>query len=172
MNIRMYILLMLSIGFCSCGNNKAVKDPGTKPGAADMEELNRYMIQKDRERIISYIERKDLHMTESPTGLWYQIIEQGNGDFLMEEIPITMEYECSLLDGTVCYSSDESGPMRIVLGRTSIEPGLNEGLRLLKPGARAIFILPPFLARGLPGDGRKIPARSVIVYKVNILPAE
>jgi FKBP-type peptidyl-prolyl cis-trans isomerase FkpA len=50
-----------------------------------------------------------------------------------------------------------------------MEPGLNEGLRILKPGAEAIFILPPFLAYGLLGDGKMIPSRSVIVYNIKIL---
>jgi FKBP-type peptidyl-prolyl cis-trans isomerase len=50
-----------------------------------------------------------------------------------------------------------------------MEAGLNQGLRMLKPGAEAIFILPPFLAYGLPGDGKKIPSRAVIVYRITIL---
>ena len=63
------------------------------------------------------------------------------------------------------------GPKEIVLGRSQLEPGLNEGLRMLKTGAEATFILPPFLAYGLIGDGKKIPSRAVIIYNVNILRA-
>jgi len=33
-------------------------------------------------------------------------------------------------------------------------------------GDKATFIMPPHLAYGLPGDGNKIPARSVIAYEV------
>jgi len=47
---------------------------------------------------------------------------------------------------------------------------LNEGLRMLKQGAEATFILPPFMAFGLIGDGKKIPSRSILVYNVTILP--
>jgi FKBP-type peptidyl-prolyl cis-trans isomerase len=43
---------------------------------------------------------------------------------------------------------------------------------MLKPGAEAIFIMPPFLAYGLIGDGKMIPPRAVIVYNVNILQAK
>ena len=42
-----------------------------------MADLNSYLVQKDRERIQNYIERKNLNMTESPTGLWYQILNEG-----------------------------------------------------------------------------------------------
>lgn len=108
-------------------------------------------------------------MIESPTGLWYQIIKEGEGKILTDNSKISMKFECSLLDGTECYSSEKTGPKELILGRSEMEPGLNEGLRLMKPGSEAIFILPPFLAYGLPGDGKMIPPRSIIVYKVNIL---
>jgi FKBP-type peptidyl-prolyl cis-trans isomerase len=46
---------------------------------------------------------------------------------------------------------------------------MNEGLRLLRPGAEAIFILHPFLGYGLTGDRKMIPPRATLVYNVNIL---
>lgn len=163
------IYIVLIVLFVSCRSDNSDRTLVGKPGTKEMEDLNRYLVQKDRERVMNFIERKGLKMTESPTGLWYQIIRTGEGGFLKENMKITMEYECSLLDGTRCYSSEDSGPKEVILGRTGIEPGLYEGLLLLKPGAEAIFILPPFLAHGLRGDGNMIPPRSVIVYKVNIM---
>jgi FKBP-type peptidyl-prolyl cis-trans isomerase FkpA len=165
-----YIFLVLVLFSCRSDNSRA--PAAGKPDKADIEEVNRYLISKDRERIQSYIERKGLQMEESETGLWYQIIEEGSGEKLRDNDKIVMEYRCSLLDGTICYDSDQTGPLKITLGRTGIEPGLNEGLRMLRPGSKAIFILPPFLAHGLPGDGKKIPPRSVVVYNVYILPRE
>jgi FKBP-type peptidyl-prolyl cis-trans isomerase len=156
----------------SCRNNSEKPVVGNKPGMDEMAELNRYFVQKDRERIQNYAERKGLKMIESPSGLWYQIVKQGDGTGYSDNDKIVFEYECSLLDGTKCYSSQTLGPKVIVLGRSNMEPGLNEGLRMLKPGGEAIFILPPFLAFGLPGDGKMIPSRAVIVYNVNILRPE
>ena len=140
-----------------------------EPGKKEMADLNRYLVQKDRERIENYIERRDLKMTESQTGLWYQIRSEGNGNYLADNERILMEYNCSLLDGTICYSSEERGPEEVIIGRSEIAAGLNEGLKMLKPGGEAVFIIPPFLAYGLKGDGNKIPARSIIVYEVRII---
>jgi FKBP-type peptidyl-prolyl cis-trans isomerase FkpA len=165
------IVIFLSV-IISCRNSPESRISHPGPGKNEMADLNRYLVQKDRERIQNYIERKNLKMAESPTGLWYQILKQGTGDPLTDNNKFIMDYECSLLDGTRCYSSTTLGPKELVLGRSSMEPGLNEGLRMLKPGSEAIFILPPFLAYGLPGDGRKIPSRSIIVYNVHILQAE
>ena len=50
-----------------------------------------------------------------------------------------------------------------------VESGLEEGILLMKTGGKAKFILPPHLAYGLPGDGKKIPARAILVYDVELL---
>ncbi len=162
-------MILLISGLISCNTAHERQDGSKAPGKNEMAELNRYMIQKDRERIQNYIERKELHMNESGSGLWYQIISEGSGDYFSDNDRIVMEYECSLLDGTGCYSSTESGPKEIILGRSELESGLNQGLRMLKPGGEALFILPPFLAYGLVGDGKKIPPRSVVVYNISIV---
>jgi len=169
LSIRNIVTICLLLLLLSCKNNSGGKNSDLKPGRDEMAELNRYFIQKDKERIQNYIERKKLDMTESPTGLWYQILKPGEGDTFSNRDKVILDYECSLLDGTKCYSSESLGPKELILGRSRMEAGMNEGLRMLKPGAEAIFILPPFLAFGLPGDGKNIPARAVIVYNVNIL---
>jgi FKBP-type peptidyl-prolyl cis-trans isomerase len=163
------ILLLI---FMSCRNrtDSSVINPG--PGKNEMENLNIYFVKKDKERIQSYIERRSLQMKESPTGLWYQVNREGEGDFFKDNDRIVFNYECSLLDGTPCYSSADTGPKEVILGRSEMEAGLNEGFRLLKPGAEAIFILPPYLAYGFVGDHKKIPPRAVVVYNVNILPSK
>ena len=171
MRKRIIIIFILSLCLLSC-QSKNEKKSLKKPGIDEMTELNRYFVQKDKERIQNYIERKSLVMTESPTGLWYNIEKEGSGNFLTDNDKLLMEYECSLLDGTHCYSSKDLGPREIIIGRSQLEPGLNEGLRRLKRGGAAAFIIPPFLAYGLVGDGKKIPPRSTIIYNVSILETE
>jgi FKBP-type peptidyl-prolyl cis-trans isomerase len=133
-----------------------------------MADLNRYMVRKDRERIQNYIERKHLRMAETKTGLWYQILKDGEGETFREKDKIIMDYDFSLLDGTKCYSSKDLGPKELILGQSEVEAGLSEGLRLLKPGSEAIFIIPPFLGYGLIGDRKSIPPRAILVYNVNV----
>ena len=162
-------MLFLASGMVSCNSGQEKSGRLSRPGKKEMAELNKYMVQKDRERIENYIERKGLKMTESPTGLWYMIKTEGSGNYLTDNDSVVIDYECSLLDGAQCYSSRESGPKEVILGRSEMEAGLNEGLRMLKPGGEATFILPPFLAYGLRGDGKKIPSRAVIVYNITIL---
>lgn len=172
MGITHIAIVLFVITIVSCKEKPGISTNNSKPGKNEMADLNKYLIQKDRERIKNYIERKNLRMNESPTGLWYQVIKEGSGKTFIDNDKVVMDYECSLLDGTKCYSSKDLGPKAVVLGKSAIEPGLNEGLRLLSPGAEAIFIIPPFLAYGLIGDRKMIPSRAVIVYNVNILQAK
>src|SRR5450759_4350546 len=83
MSNRMWIKSLVSIillsALFSCRDKPLKSNSDPKPGKNEMADLNRYFVQKDRERIINYIERKNLKMTESPTGLWYQIIKEGAG---------------------------------------------------------------------------------------------
>jgi FKBP-type peptidyl-prolyl cis-trans isomerase FkpA len=168
MSSRLYLLLLLSVAILSCRNGSEKNTARYKPGKDDMADINRYIIQKDRERIQSYSERKGIDIKESPNGLWYDIEKEGSGTFFKDNDRIIFEYECSLLDGTPCYSSKELGSKEIILGRSELPAGLNEGLKYLKSGGVAIFILPPFLAYGLIGDGRKIPPRAIVVYNIHI----
>jgi FKBP-type peptidyl-prolyl cis-trans isomerase len=174
-DLRKISELLLCASFAiliSCNNNSPNASSEKKPGKNEMEAMNRYLLKKDRERIQNYIERKNLQMKESPSGLWYQINREGEGNLLSDNSRVVMDYDCSLLDGTECYTSEKNGPKEFVLGKTAIEPGLNEGLRMIRPGGDAIFILPPYLGWGLRGDGKMIPPRSVIVYKVKIRRSE
>lgn len=161
------IFLALMLLFLACQRTEPLQQ-SSKPGKSDMAELNRYMVRKDRERIESYIERKELPMKETGTGLWFYIKKEGEGRTLTDFDTVEIEYDCSLLDGTVCYSSAKDGLKSIILGRTELEPGLYQGLRMLKPGGEAVFILPPFLGFGLKGDGRNIPSRAILVYNISI----
>ena len=172
MGIKTIVIVFLIVSLVSCRDKPANPISNSKPGKNEMADLNKFLVQKDRERIRNYIERKSLKMNESPTGLWYEIIKEGTGQSFTNNDKVVLDYEFSLLDGTKCYSSKDLGPKEVILGRSELEPGLNEGLRLLKPGAEAIFIIPPFLAYGLIGDRKMIPPRAVIVYNVNILQAK
>jgi FKBP-type peptidyl-prolyl cis-trans isomerase len=172
MKIRILIIIFISLSLVECNDKRGSVQISRRPGKNEMADLNSYLVRKDRERIKNYVERKNLKMTESSTGLWYQLLKEGRGTTFTDNDKVVMEYEVSLLDGTKCYSSKDLGPKEVVIGKSTMEPGLNEGLRLLRPGSEAIFIIPPFLAYGLVGDRKMIPSRSVIVYNVIILQSD
>jgi FKBP-type peptidyl-prolyl cis-trans isomerase FkpA len=163
----LFSILVLIISAC---NNRGQNNVNVnRPTGKEIAELNTYIIEKDRERILSYAERKNLAMKETESGLWYLVRNAGSEVHLKDKDHVTIEYSCSLLDGALCYSSEKLGPKEIVLGRSELEAGLNEGLRMLGNGGEAVFILPPYLGYGLLGDNKAIPPRATLVYEIKII---
>ena len=133
--------------------------------------VNRFLVQKDIELIESYAERRGWNMEVSKTGLFYEIYERTEGIRMETGMKIRLDYSLSLLDGTVCYSSDTDGIKEFILGKSQEISGLEQGVGLMRKGEKARFIIPPHLAYGLLGDEKRIPARSIIVYEVDLLDA-
>ncbi|MDY0099967.1 MAG: FKBP-type peptidyl-prolyl cis-trans isomerase [Bacteroidales bacterium] len=169
LSIKPILIFLIFFVMVSCRNGNEPRPAPDPPDRKDLENINIYLVQKDREIIQSYIARKKIKMAESESGLWFLIVKKGEGEYIKENDTVVFDYKCSLLDGTLCYSSEADGQKEIILGRSGLEAGLEEGLRLLKPGGEAVFILPPFLGYGLLGDQKKIPARATLVYEINIV---
>ncbi len=131
--------------------------------------VNKKLVDRDVIEIKKYVDSLGVKVKITETGLWYMIKKRGEGPNIKKRQIITLKYSVSLLDGTVCYTSDEEGLKIFEVGHGGVESGLEEGVLMLNKGAKALFILPPYLAHGLLGDDNKIPARSSIVYDVEVL---
>jgi FKBP-type peptidyl-prolyl cis-trans isomerase len=134
-----------------------------------MVEVNKILVKKDAERIAAYVDRHNWDMTETQTGLWYMICFKGKGAEAQPAMIATINYSISLLDGSKCYSSDNTGPKQFKIGQGGVESGLEEGILLMHEGDKARFVMPPHLAYGLVGDNNKIPPRAIIIYEVELI---
>jgi FKBP-type peptidyl-prolyl cis-trans isomerase len=133
--------------------------------------VNRFLVKKDIELIRSYASRRGWEMEVSETGLFYEIYEHTEGKPAKKGMRVRIAYRVSLLDGTLCYSSDRDGEKIFVLGKSQEISGLEQGVEMMREGEKGRFIIPPHLAYGLLGDEKRIPARSIIVYEVELLEA-
>ena len=130
---------------------------------------NRYLLERDKELIQSYVKRRSWKIQTSESGLWYEIYLKTDNQKVKSGNIIKYNYTIELLDGTLCYSSDSTGTESIKTGQSGKESGLEEGILMMRIGEKAHFILPPHLAHGLIGNMDRIPNRSTIVYHVEIL---
>lgn len=132
-------------------------------------ETNMYIRERHREHIMAFINRAGWEMTETSTGMWYMVLERGDGPLVERNKLVSYAFETRLITGKICYSADTSDPKKTVTGKGGVEAGLEEGLLLLREGSRARFIIPPYLAHGNFGDGDKIPGSSILLTEVDIL---
>ena len=171
MNLRILSILLLASTLYSCdttpvqqqGNRKV--DPLTQP----LLETNKYLRERNREMIKAFVSRNAWDMRERPSGLWIDIQEKGSGKTIEIDDHISYIYRSSSLDGMSFYESTKDDPKKILAGKGNIEAGLEEALLYLKEGSIARIILPPYLAHGNFGDGKKIPGATILVVEIEIL---
>lgn len=166
---RLFIFIVIFFS-SSCNNDplKINKSEYNEP----LIRVNKYLIEKDDEIIRSYAKRHNWDINVNGSGLFYEISHTGTGDSIKSGMTVSLKYKLSLIDGTVCYNSDSTGLKTFTIGRGEVENGLDMGLQIMRIGDKAKLILPPHLAFGILGDGKKIPARAIIIYNLEIVEAK
>jgi FKBP-type peptidyl-prolyl cis-trans isomerase FkpA len=168
--VSIFFCLFIAQACGGCKNNKNNNTVDYKKIENDLVEQNKKLSHKESEIIDAYIENNNWKNTvRTGTGLRYIILEKGNGELARINKIAKVNYKVSLLDGTICYSSETSGSKEFKIGEDDVEAGLHEGITYLQVGDKAKFLLPSHLAHGFTGDQRKIPSNSPIVYEIELL---
>jgi FKBP-type peptidyl-prolyl cis-trans isomerase len=163
---------MLPVLLLSCRKQTASEKAPEMTAREEKEMLlrvNKFLVQKDIELIESYSKRHGWNTEVTETGLFYEVYETSMGEKVKQGDIVNLKYKVSLLDGTLCYSSEEDGNKIFKVGKSQEISGLEQGVTLMRAGEKARFIIPPHLAYGLLGDEHRIPARSIIIYDVELL---
>lgn len=165
---------MLIAGFISCNQastvveKKDILDQSTPEFKDALIKQNRQLIVEEMELIDAYAERRGWELDTTSTGLRYKILERTQGTEVRLMKDVSLSYTASLLDGSVCYSSDSSGLLIFTVGQSNQPSGLQEGVLKMKEGEKAVFIVPSYLAYGISGDGICVPGSSSMVYQVKL----
>ena len=166
------ILTFLVVSCKSNGEQTEIKDPYSKVKAEKQEEtiqINKDMLDVNRDIVEKYIARHNWEMTETESGLLYMIYAKTCDTEVKSGDIVEFSFKTSLLNGDVLYDSDATGNRKMTIDRNQEESGLNEGLKLMRKGEKAYFILQPHLAFGVAGDSYKIPPYSVLVYDIEVV---
>ncbi len=102
-----------------------------------------------------------------PSGLKYEIVQDGNGEFPAATDTVKVHYTGTLVDGTKFDSSYDSGaPADISLNQ--VIPGWTEGLQKVSKGGKIKLYIPAALAYG-DMDRPGIPGGSTLLFDVELL---
>ncbi|GAB4453075.1 MAG: hypothetical protein Fur0028_08590 [Bacteroidales bacterium] len=165
-----FLLIVLLVFACKHERPKPKSDEEVLAYKEPLVHVNKILVDRDSLRIVRFCERKRIQLTVGKQGLWYRIEHTGKGDSAKYGKVANIKYKVSLLEtGKICYCSDSAGIKSFVVGKDDVESGLDIGIRLMREGDKALFILPPNLAYGLLGDEKCIPARSIIIYEVELI---
>jgi FKBP-type peptidyl-prolyl cis-trans isomerase len=175
------ILLVLII-FAACKNNETNQDFQSRITVnvrENIEKVNKILIEKDKDRIESFLKRHNLQATFDDTGFWFTEIEKGNGMKIQNGSLVALKCTINLLDGTHCYTYAEDNPLMFFVGKSNelsetanmqnVVSGLHSALVFMENQSRYVLVFPPHLAHGIIGDGNNIPPRSILVYDIKVL---
>ena len=107
-------------------------------------------------------------VTETATGLQYEVLQLGTGDKPWATHTVTCHYHGTMIDGTVFDSSVMRGspssfPLNMVI------KGWTEGLQLMNEGSKYKFYIPSNLAYGERGAGGVIPPNADLIFEVELI---
>lgn len=122
----------------------------------------------DKNTIINYMMDEGIELQSTSSGLYYQMIEHGEGTTAEWGDWVKVNYKGYTLDGKVFDSSYKRGkPIEFYIG--NMIAGWNEGLQLMKPGGKVLFVVPSGLAYGPKGLGDVIPPNTTLAFEVELL---
>ncbi|WP_294481023.1 FKBP-type peptidyl-prolyl cis-trans isomerase [uncultured Bacteroides sp.] len=134
------------------------------------EELEAKMSAASIEQGKAFLEenKKRAGVVTLPSGLQYEVINEGTGKKPKATDQVRCHYEGTLIDGTLFDSSIQRGEPA-VFGVNQVIPGWVEALQLMSEGAKWKLYIPSDLAYGARGAGEMIPPHSTLVFEVELL---
>lgn len=107
-------------------------------------------------------------VTLLPSGLQYEVLQQGTGAMPGPTSRVTVHYEGKLTNGQVFDSSYKRG-QPATFGVNQVIAGWTEAMQLMNEGAKWRLTIPPDLGYGARGAGGSIPPNAVLVFDVELI---
>jgi len=149
----------------------------------EREQNRKIYVQERKEKESKELDRyiQDNHIDVKPTngGLYFIEIEKGAGAFPREGDSVVMHYTGSFLNGTIFGSSLKSNePLGFIVGDKGthgVIDGWYEGIKMMRKGGRATWIIPSSLAFDSTGMFNRqlgkytIPPYSALKFEIQLL---
>ena len=137
---------------------KSIRDKSKKEGETNLKIADEFLASN---------KQGNPDVKETPTGLQYRVIKEGEGDSPSQTDRVKVHYAGKLIDGTEFDSSYERGEPT-EFGLNQVIKGWTEGLQLMKVGSKYEFFIHPKIAYGS-RPRPTIPANSVLIFEVELL---
>ncbi len=172
--LRLFHLLWLCLFPSACQKPQArapiCADTAKADGAA--LRVSKAVYAAERQALRAYICRSGLAFKKTGFDLWYAVVDSAKNRrarrFPRSGETVTVDYDIRNLRGAVIYSTDKSQSRQLKFDGRALIYGLNEGIKLLKVGDSAVFLIPSHMAFGFHGDEDKIAPNTPLVVHVKL----
>ena len=110
---------------------------------------------------------------KTSSGLYYVVEQEGTGPKAMAKDTVSVHYVGKLIDGTEFDNSyKRNNPITFELGVGRVIPGWDEGIALMRVGAKYKLIIPYQLGYGDRGAGGVIPPYATLIFDTELVEAK
>lgn len=120
----------------------------------------------EEQAILTYNEDNEITGVKDPSGLYYEIIEQGSAGLPNLNSQIFIKYTGKLTNGTVFDS--QTNPTLTGWALRTLIPGWQVAIPKIGRGGKIKMVLPSALGYGCRGNGN-IPANSILFFEVELV---
>ncbi len=150
--------------------------PKIEPGEANqiledfVSQINQGQSAGNLEAGIQFLSenKKKAGVVELPSGLQYEVLNEGAGDIPTAADQVKCHYHGTLIDGTVFDSSVQRG-QPATFPVNGVIKGWVEALQLMSTGSKWRLFIPSELAYGEQGAGGAIGPNTALIFDVELL---
>ncbi|MGI9527346.1 MAG: FKBP-type peptidyl-prolyl cis-trans isomerase [Weeksellaceae bacterium] len=164
-----YSLILIGI-MTACKKNPP-QYPTTYKNVGFMDyskEFNKQLKDLEMEKIEQYIRNHKEDYLYTNAGFYMTRTRMDSLPRVENFDTIRFQYQVSNLMDSIIYTYEEQKINTIVLGQSSIIPGLEYGLKRMSEGEEATILIPSSLGYGVSGDGHKIGADQPLKIEIKL----
>jgi FKBP-type peptidyl-prolyl cis-trans isomerase FklB len=163
--------------FAKAINDYLSNNPLAMEDAEARDIVNNTFAKMESKRNATVVEKGQKFLAENakkenivalPSGLQYEVINEGMGKSPKADDQVKCHYEGTLIDGTLFDSSIKRGEPAI-FGVSQVIKGWVEALQLMKEGSKWRLYIPSELGYGAQGAGEMIPPHSTLIFDVELI---
>lgn len=162
------LIFILSIGLFSCKktspqlpSNKVVEKDVSSIALLD---INKNLALKEDSLLEILAIKTDKAFKKNEIGFWYKIDKKTSEKQLDAKDSCEISFKLKLADGDLVMEDNKV----ITIGEKQVVRGLEEGLKLLRKGESATFIVPWYLGYGMNGLENLVPPYTSLIFEVSI----
>lgn len=170
MNKSIFLLVILALAACS--NPEPRKPIVRKSGTFMKESIERNkQLNKFEEDLLQLKMQKDSvhNYIASDQGFWYYYEQKDSIDqsFPQKGDEVLFSYEVKRINDSIVYSKESLGDQLYVVDKQELIAGLQDGIKLMKPGEIVTFLFPSHKAYGYAGT-ENINPNEPLIYTVHL----
>lgn len=131
-------------------------------------------LKKDDLLVTNYLKQNNIQAQKTGKGTYVQILQPGTGAQAAEGKYVSVKYKGMTFGGTIFdtnmdASKGHAEPMNFQVGSPGMIRGFDEGIRMLKEGAKARIYIPSVLAYGPQSPSPDIKANENLIFEIEVL---